>query len=194
MVRGGKGKKKGLLEGGVGSCMEQGGGETMEIPKGDTMDDGRPVVDMSLFGVPLKPMSILTACVKVGREQGWSKKRLVDLAKEMEQEETRRNYLAVAQTHFRVLLPPGHGTMEEGVRADLAGDAASAMEQAGLDLGETAVKKWSHPTKVACPYCHDLHTVATSTPGATQYRRCRRVGCYRTFKVIGTCLEGEGKE
>jgi len=41
------------------------------------------------------------------------------------------------------------------------------------------------PTKSRCPRCGTTDTVATSTQGAVQYRRCRRGICRHKYAVRG---------
>ena len=46
-------------------------------------------------------------------------------------------------------------------------------------------KAFAFPTKVKCPRCGALDTVAYSTKGRTQYRKCRRSVCRKTFSIQG---------
>lgn len=45
--------------------------------------------------------------------------------------------------------------------------------------------RYSFPTVSRCPRCRTTDTVATSTQGKIQYRRCLRAICRWTYQVIG---------
>lgn len=46
-------------------------------------------------------------------------------------------------------------------------------------------RKYSFPTVSRCPRCGATDTIATSTQGKVQYRRCLRAVCRHTYHVIG---------
>lgn len=64
--------------------------------------------------------------------------------------------------------PPKEPSAEKAI-ADTAKDMAS----------------FAFPTKVRCPRCRSLDTVATGTRGEFQYRQCRAAICRNHFKVQG---------
>ena len=45
--------------------------------------------------------------------------------------------------------------------------------------------KWHFPNASQCPRCKAYDTVATSTKGNKQYRKCRRGHCRHRYCVIG---------
>ncbi len=46
-------------------------------------------------------------------------------------------------------------------------------------------EQYAFPRENPCPRCQAMDTVATSTQGQVQYRRCTRAICRENFKVIG---------
>ena len=56
---------------------------------------------------------------------------------------------------------------------------------------DESVIHYSFPTKVACPVCGCIRTLAVSTQGQIQYRKCLNGICELRFKVIGEVM-GEG--
>lgn len=45
-----------------------------------------------------------------------------------------------------------------------------------------------------CPRCRGWDTVATSTQGNVQYRRCRAPICQHRYAVVGRPVEGREKQ
>ena len=45
-----------------------------------------------------------------------------------------------------------------------------------------------------CPRCRGWDTVATSTQGDVQYRRCRAVVCQHRYAVVGRLVEDRDKQ
>jgi len=69
-----------------------------------------------------------------------------------------------------------------------ATDGGDVKPPTGDTLPESAeVKKGRYlfPRSVPCPRCGAMDTVAYSTKGRVQYRRCRRPVCRRNFTVRG---------
>jgi hypothetical protein len=48
---------------------------------------------------------------------------------------------------------------------------------------------YAFPTRSRCPRCGSIDTVARSTQGRTQYRRCRVAICRGAFKVTGVFVK-----
>jgi len=47
-------------------------------------------------------------------------------------------------------------------------------------------KKFSFPSASRCPRCKSIKTLALSTQGNVQYRKCQVPICRHTYKVLGT--------
>lgn len=50
---------------------------------------------------------------------------------------------------------------------------------------EIAAPTFSFPTRSRCPRCASTNTIAVSTQGGVQYRKCRSVVCRTSYKVFG---------
>ena len=55
-------------------------------------------------------------------------------------------------------------------------------------------KVFAFPTRSACKHCGTIDTITVSTADKVQYRQCRRIGCRRTYTVIGTFVKHTEKE
>lgn len=80
----------------------------------------------------------------------------------------------------------------EQTQPEQSADGAGEKLVVGPSLGEKPVtdeKKekitYSFPTQSRCPRCRTTDTIATSTQGKIQYRRCLRAICRHTYTVIG---------
>ena len=69
--------------------------------------------------------------------------------------------------------------------AVLADGSAERAEDQAEGPGEKT-RAWSFPTRSRCPRCAAADTVATTTRGPTQYRRCTRATCRFRYTVRGT--------
>ena len=52
--------------------------------------------------------------------------------------------------------------------------------------GQKRKIKFAFPTRSKCPSCQMTNTIAYSTQGKIQYRKCRRGHCHAKYTVIGT--------
>jgi len=63
-----------------------------------------------------------------------------------------------------------------------------ARDEPATAADEVEPVAYAFATKVRCPRCGVIDNEATSTQGDTQYRRCRRGTCRKTFAVRGTAV------
>ena len=54
---------------------------------------------------------------------------------------------------------------------------------------DESVIRYSFPTKVRCPLCGCIRTLAYSTQGQIQYRKCLNGICELRFKIIGAIID-----
>jgi hypothetical protein len=63
-------------------------------------------------------------------------------------------------------------------------------EVASVDAVEEVPPVYSFQSVSRCPRCRGLKTLATSTQGGTQYRRCAHPLCGAAYKEAGTRVDG----
>lgn len=81
-------------------------------------------------------------------------------------------------------LDLAHRTLDPQEMEAACGEAIDAMDQCQPQTSsEPTVYDFSHGKR--CPRCKTTDTVARSTQGRVQYRRCLRAVCRKTYSVVG---------
>lgn len=61
-------------------------------------------------------------------------------------------------------------------------------ETVEISVSESEVIVYSFQTRARCPRCGGVNTIATSTQGRVQFRRCNNPVCRNRFKAAGVAV------